>query len=403
MDEFSRRNMLRVGGAFGAMGALAAASPARARTVWDRSPQGSAAAADPEGVWDPEADPLLADLLEHGEVPRVNELIRTWTRNGQPLPKGLPAQLRDFLERARELPSWADRRKLSAAAEFNRKQGDLLGVVYGFASGMISTVIPHEARAVYYSKGGAELEVRIAKTARLGYDVSQGNAFEPEGGLIVSCVKTRLVHAAVRHLLPRSPHWKQHSDQRIPISQRDLLVTWHSLPTTIMRKLTEWKVSIPGTESQGYLHSWQLTGHLLGILDEHLPTSWDQADAQAKRILDPLLAPTSEGTDLAHRLLRLGADIDGGVLTEPVLGSLTRYVLGERIADWLRIDRQPFWDGVFDTFWEPFVAFQQGVEQFPGAAWLTEFFTELIRKAALFYLGEGKPIVIDIPQHNRPG
>ena len=53
--------------------------------------------------------------------------------------------------------------------------------------------------------------------------------------MIVTCVKTRLVHAAVRHLLPQSPHWAQSADEDIPISQDDIMVTWHSLPTTVMQ------------------------------------------------------------------------------------------------------------------------------------------------------------------------
>ena len=69
---------------------------------------------------------------------------------------------------------------------------------------MMSTAIPHEARAVYYSKGGADLKDRISKTAKLGYDIGTKNASGPDGEMIVTCVKTRMVHAAVRHLLPQS-------------------------------------------------------------------------------------------------------------------------------------------------------------------------------------------------------
>ena len=34
-------------------------------------------------------------------------------------------------------------------------------------SGMMSCLIPHEARAVYYSRGGANMKDRISKTAKL--------------------------------------------------------------------------------------------------------------------------------------------------------------------------------------------------------------------------------------------
>ncbi|MDL4775286.1 oxygenase MpaB family protein [Actinomadura xylanilytica] len=148
---------------------------------------------------------------------------------------------------------------------------------------------------------------RITKTAKLGYDIGTSNAHEPDGEMIVTCVKTRLAHAGVRHLLPKSPYWSKVADEEIPISQRDMMVTWHSLPTTVMRNLVEWKVPIPAAESEGFLHSWQVAAHMLGIEDEYIPKSWDEAGAQADQVLTPVLGPTPEGGKLADILLNLGS------------------------------------------------------------------------------------------------
>jgi hypothetical protein len=414
MDKPSRRNVLMAGGTLGAVGALSAASPAQASALWTWSPKGSVAGAgdgaDPRWVWDAEADPLVASLLDRGAVPQVNKLLRTWTKNGQPLPAGLPADLRDFMERARQMPSWADQGKLATAVDFNEKRGLYLGVTYGFASGMMSTAIPKEARAVYYSKGGADMRDRITKTAKLGYDIGTSNAYKPDGEMIVTCVKTRLAHAGVRHLLPKSPYWQKAADEEIPISQADMMVTWHSLPTTVMQNLVKWKVPIPAAESEAFLHSWQVCAHMLGIKDEYIPNSWAEANSQAKQVLDPILAPTPEGIKLADILLNMGTLVPGGPLryvTKPILGSLTRYVLGDEIANWLKIPREPLWDGVFETLWEPFVAVREGLlslEKAPGA--LQKFywaFDEILRLGALLVLSGGDlPISIEIPDANNP-
>ncbi|MFC7310441.1 oxygenase MpaB family protein [Streptomyces monticola] len=406
MDELSRRKMLIAGGTLGALGALGAASPARALSNWTWAPSGSVAGsgagADPRWVWDPEADPLVASLLDRGDVPKVNALLRTWTKNAQPLPDGLPADLRDFMERARRLPSWADRGKLATAVEFNEKRGLYLGVLYGLASGMMSTVIPKEARAVYYSKGGADMKDRISKTAKLGYDIGSRNAFEPDGEMIVTCLKTRLVHAAVRHLLPQSPYWSEAADEEIPISQRDMMVTWHSLPTTVMQKLAAWKVPIPAAESTAFLHSWQVGAHMLGIMDEYIPASWDEADAQAKQVLDPVLAPTPEGIKLADILLNLGSEVDGGLLSKPILGAFTRFMLGDRIAEWLKIREEPVWDSLLKVSWGPFVAVREGLLPFPLAPKAYWTFDEFLRRATLLFLSEARPISIEIPEANCP-
>ncbi|WP_106400766.1 oxygenase MpaB family protein [Actinocorallia populi] len=406
MAEPSRRNILQMGGALGALGAIGAASPA-----WSWSPKGSVvgegAGLDPKGVWDAEADPVVAAVIDRGETSKVNELLKTWTKNGQALPAGLPADLKAFMEKARQLPSWTDQGKLAAAVNFNEKRGLYLGVTYGFVSGMMSTVIPREARAVYYSKGGADMRDRITKTAKLGYDVGTKNAFAPDGEMIVTCVKTRLAHAGVRHLLPKSPHWDKVADEAIPISQADMMVTWHSLPTTVMQQLNQWKVPIAAAESDGFLHSWQLTAHMLGIKDEYIPASWDEANAQAAQVLTPILGPTPEGVKLADTLLNLAEFVDGGHVSAPVLSALTRYTLGDEVAGWLKIRETPFWSGILETAWEPFIAVREGLlslEKAPGPVqkfyWL---FDEILRLGVLLVLSGAKfPISIEIPEMNNP-
>ncbi|QFG23776.1 oxygenase MpaB family protein [Actinomadura sp. WMMB 499] len=414
MDELSRRKMLAAGGTLGALGALSVAAPANASTLWTWSPKGSVAGAgagaDPKGVWDDEADQIVAEVIRGGHVDAVNTELRKWTKNGQQLSSALPSELRAFMERARALPSWADSGKLETAVDFNEKRGLYLGVTYGFASGMMSTVIPREARAVYYSKGGADMRDRITKTAKLGYDIGTANAYGDDGEMIVTCVKTRLAHAGVRHLLPQSPHWNKVADEAIPISQADMMVTWHSLPTTVMQNLKKWKVPIPANESEAFLHSWQLCAHMLGIKDEYIPNSWAEADSQAAQVLTPILAATPEGIKLADMLLNLATIVPGGPLryvTKPILGALTRYVLGDEIANSLNIRRYPFWDTAFNVAWEPFIRIREGILELEDAPGIVQqvywVFDEILRLAALLVLsGADFPISIEIPSMNNP-
>ncbi|MFB6788720.1 oxygenase MpaB family protein [Streptomyces olivaceus] len=406
MEDFSRRRMLFASGALGAFGVLGAASSARARSLWTWSPNGSVAGRgaglDPEWVWDEEADPVLAAVIERGDVPKANEALRKWTRNDQPLPSGLPADLRDFMEEARRLPSWADEKKLAAAAQFTKKKGIYTGALYGLGSGLMSTAIPREARAVYYSKGGADMKDRIAKTAQLGYDVGDLDAYQPQGGMVVTAVKTRLVHAAVRHLLPQSPGWSRtNGGQAIPISQADIMVTWHSLSTFVMSKLKDWRVPVSAAEADGFLHVWQVTAHLLGVQDEYIPASWDEAHAQSRQVLDPVLASTPEGVELTDVLLDIVAELDAG-LTRPLINAFSRYTLGDRTGDLIGLDREPFWQPLIGAAWPLLVAFREGLiprPLVPEAAWTVE---EAIRRFVLLFLSAGRGIRLEIPDTNRP-
>ena len=398
----SRRGVLLSGGALGAVGALGVVAPAQA---WSWAPAGSVAGtgtgADPHAVWDDEADPVVARLFERGEVDRVNELLADWTHNDQPLPAGLPAELHDFLERARQLPAWVDPAKLASVFSFYERRGLYLGVLYGLGSGMMSCVIPREAKAVYYSAGGADMKDRIAKTAKLGYDIGHREAFGDGGQMVVTCVKTRLTHAAVRHLLPQSRHWHAAAEEQRPISQADIMVTWHSLATFTSNKLRAWRVPLPADDSAAFLHLWQVTAHMLGVRDEYIPASWEEANAQSRQVLDPILAPSTEGVKLAHILFDLASEYDRG-LSKPMLHSFTRYVLGDQIAAWLEVPRHPAYDTMIQTGWPPFIAFREGlgtVPLMPQGYWT---FDEVMRQGVLFFLGEGKRVDITMPTGNNP-
>jgi endo-cleaving rubber dioxygenase len=408
MEKISRRNILLKGGALGAVGALSVAAPASAKSLWTWKPEGSVAGTgagvDPKWVWDDETDPLVASLLDRGDVPRVNQLLRGWTYNSQPLPAGLPTDVRDYIEYARRLPAWTDQAKLTKATEFYKKRGLYLGLTYGFGSGMMSTAIPNEARAVYYSKGGADMRDRITKTAKLGHDIGDLNAYKPDGDMIVTSVKTRMTHAAVRHLLPQSPHWPATNGQKpIPISQADIMVTWHSLATFANKTLVKWRLNIPTAEMDAYLHLWQVTAHMLGVKDEYIPNTWDQARAQSAQVLDPILQATPEGIELADILLNLASlDLngDGRSILRPPLHALTRYMLGDQVTNSLDIPRELFWDNAVKTFWPLFVAIREGAVSFvpPDVFWV---FDEILRSGVLFYLGEAQNIYIEMPTANR--
>ncbi|QYC41475.1 Latex clearing protein precursor [Nonomuraea coxensis DSM 45129] len=401
MADLSRRKMLITGGALGAVGALSIASPAQA---WTWSPTGSVAGAgaglDPRWVWDEEADPLVASLLDRGAVPEVNRLLWDWNRNDQPLPAGLPGDLVAFIEKARQLPPWADRAKLETAATFNKSRGLYLNLLNGVGGGMLSTAIPKEARAVYYSKGGADMEDRVAKTSLLGFAVGALNAYRPDGTCIVQSVKTRLVHAAVRHLLQQSPHW----GGDIPISQEDMLVTWHTLPTYAMRKMLEWQVPIKPAESAAYLHVWQVTAHMLGIRDEYIPASWDAANAQSDQILPRNMGPTPEGVELTDILLgQLAEQTSPGSISRPLCNALARYLVGDQVADWDGIRREPVWDPLISSAWPKLVKFREGLIPLPlvpSIAWVID---EAVRQYILFFLTKGQETKIEIPTTNRPG
>ncbi|MFF5727150.1 oxygenase MpaB family protein [[Kitasatospora] papulosa] len=400
MHNLDRRKVLSLGVALGLVGA---ADPARAWAWTSKdSVAGSGTGVDPEYVWDSATDPLMVSLLQNGQVPAVNAAMAGWVNNGDALPSGLPAGLAAHLRTVNKLPSWADPVKLARAADFNRRKDTYLFMLYGLGSGIMSTVIPREARSVYWSVGGADMKDRAAKTFTFGYDLSQLDAFRPTGQFVVTANKTRLVHSAVRHLLPQSPHWRAVTDQSVPISAADILVTFHSLGTFVRRRLLDWKVPMSAADQEAFLHSWQVALHLLGVPDEYIPQTWAAAEAQSAQVLTPILAPTPEGLDLAEVLLGLTAEIDLGV-TRGFLNEFVRYVLSNEVGDWLKLPRDYAAAALVRTVWPAFILFREGLSPvMPGAFYM---FDQFVRGLAMLFLNKGSSSAttpITIPTGNRP-
>jgi hypothetical protein len=363
----------------------------------------------PEDVWDGPADAVVRRMFEEEGVTGIsglNGLLHGWDTNDQPLPAGVPVDLAAFVEEARRLPAWADGAKLAAGFDFYQLRGSYTGLLYALGSGIMSCAIPDEARAVYHSKGGEDMRERVGKTAKLGYDVGTENAFDPTGQMIVTCIKTRLAHAGVRYLITSSPRWQAGGSIPAPISQRDLIITWHSLATFIHRTLRRWDVRSTTAQEDGFLHVWQLTAHFLGIQDHYIPATWPDAEDQSDQTLDAVLAATPEGIELAETLLSILEDYDQGA-SRPALNAMARYMVartkdGRSIGDMLQIPENALWDQAVQRGWPWFVAFREQGTRFPGSNELYWAFDELLRLAVLWATNDGPgPIYIEIPTANR--
>ena len=404
MENRSRRSVLTLGAALGIAGV---AGSVGAPTAWAWSSAGSIAktdtVTDPFGVWDDAADAVAASLLANDQVPAVNAAWQSWINNSDALPAGLPDNLVAYLRQVNKLPSWADATKLAASERYYKRLSSYLFVSQSLGSGIMSCVIPREARAVYWSAGGADMKQRAAKTFTFGYDLDSETAWEPAGHFVVTANKTRLVHAAVRNLLPQSAHYRATADQPKPISNGDILRTFHSVATFAHNNMLKWNISLSPAEQDADLHAWQVALHLLGVQDRFIPASWADAQAQAHQMLWPNLAPTSEGVSLARTLL--------GYIEQPTLGidagfvnEMVRYLLDDRIGDWLGLPRDYLQAALIRVEWPLYVAFREGLSRvLPGSFYL---FDEFVRGVAMLYLNNGTSPTqtpVTLPTANRPG
>ena len=402
MENLSRRRALSLGGALG-LASVTLDVP----KAWSWSSAGSIAktdtVTDPFTVWDPAADQVAAQILADGATASVNTAWKSWVLNSASLPTGMPSYLTSYLQQMNQLPSWADPTLLAAAGKAYQKWMPYMEVAIVFGSGILSTVIPREARAVYYSAGGADMKARAAKTFTLAFDMMAANAWTPAGHAVVSSNKTRLVHATVRNLLPTSSKFEATADQPKPISNGDILRTFHSVGTANHQTMAKWGVAMSAAEQVADLHAWQVGLHMLGVQDQFIPASWADAIAQAQQMLWPDLLATTEGVNLAQTLL--------GYIEQPTFGldtgfvnEFVRYTLGDTYADWLGLGHDPISRALIEVGWPAFVAFSQGLTWIaPGSYGLLDAFVQSISNLFLSNATSTNNTPITLPNANRPG
>ncbi|MCY0961338.1 hypothetical protein [Streptomyces sp. H27-H5] len=102
-----------LGGGTTASAARAASGPAPSpAAAADIAPEEKSYLEGLKRIADPECDEAVTEAFERGQGAAVNEALKGWKTNGQAIPDGLPAKLRDFLETTRQLPAWADPKAL---------------------------------------------------------------------------------------------------------------------------------------------------------------------------------------------------------------------------------------------------------------------------------------------------
>ena len=107
--------------------------------------------------------------------------MQSWVNNNDPLPSGLPANLATYLQQVNKLPAWADRAKLRLAADFNRRKDTYLFMLYGLGSGIMSTVIPREARVGLLVRGRRRHEGPRGQDVHLRLRPERADRFRTHG------------------------------------------------------------------------------------------------------------------------------------------------------------------------------------------------------------------------------
>ena len=430
-----------------------------ALVAWQRWPQEPATQkATPQAAWPLDEMNMLADPLADNTVSAIMETtggdggdatalaqsgqaskwMGQWRSNGE-LPDWTPADaqadpavaqcLQAYLAQGSALPEWADRAKIGRAEALFMDQGPLSCALLFCASLPQCYVLPHLAEVLHIAgQLEAHTEYRVRQTAAMIFPVMmKGGLTDPDGTGISQVLKVRLVHATIRNLvLHGNPaavrgvvapgagvgpqggmnqalmaHGWDVPANGLPCSQVDLAYTLLTFGYVFLKGMRTMGLYLSQEDEEAYLHTWNVMGHVLGIRDELLAHSMEDAALQFERIQAWGRARPTQ-TDVRPGLGKALVGALARAIQVPVVQRIpvpmTRWLIGSRAARDIGVNLRVSWwtrllfgtgrflaacvDGVLGLIWPEF-SLSRMLTRVIGYHMLTHFLLDQTRPIGL--------------------
>jgi len=294
---------------------------------------------------DPPADAAIDALASLPRAHRDALVDRCLSLGIAHVPEAPPA-LTAFFHLVEHVPFWVDFDRVERGGRAFLRSGMLGGIVLGSFSLVVGYCSPAGNKPLAlsgrFAKDGAR---RLAETSRFVQALSLPGGLRRGAEGYRAMIKVRLMHAAVRRWLTRSPDWHA-ADWGAPINQVDMAGTALLFSLAVLEGLDRLGYRTSAAEREDLLHLWRYGAHLLGV-DAELHCA-SEGDARA---LWDLLTMTQEPPDedsvaLTHALLngpvetaRSAQERERATRVRAVGYALSRHLLGEDYADRLRLPR----------------------------------------------------------------
>ncbi len=304
---------------------------------------------------DPLADAAVDALSEFTRATREAMVDRALAE-GCDRVTDAPDALRALFAQVERVPFWVDFERADRGGRAFLEAGLLGGITLGAYSLVAGYCSPAGNKPLMFSGRLADDVLRrLAETSRFVEVVSAAGGMRPGREGFRACVKVRLMHAAVRRGLQRSPRWKT-DDWGVPINQADSAGTLLLFSYIVVDGLERLGHVMSDREVEDFLHLWRYAGYVLGVDPELLCATRAEAALLWELLSSTQAPPDDDARALARALIESGRiaarSSDEAATAEkriPFAYALSRYLIGDEYADHLGFPRSP-WSMAFPVF-----------------------------------------------------
>lgn len=342
------------------------------------------------------ADAVVSTLFERGEVGTFNTLMRHVSTAGAPLPDGLPDVAREYLRATSVPPAWVDWAEMEKARLFFIDNNVHISTALSFASMPACYVVPHVAKLLSATHGLDYPSKRMAETGQFTVYLMQPDAFEAGSRFIPAAQKVRLLHASIRHHLKREGRWDAEA-LGVPICQEDVIGGQMFFSLLVLDSLHRLGIHMSAEGAQAYFYAWRVVGAMLGVDQDAVPKSLEEARQFLDLYMIRHMGPSAEGATLTRQLIDLYEEVVPGTFFDPIVSALIRYLIGDTCADWLQVPRTA-WDTVVKVVPSLLGVLETIEDRSPLGAWALDRLGHLTTIFELSSLTRGRVMHYAIPE-----
>ena len=299
------------------------------------------------------------------------ELMRSGKLRGEDLVDALEACAREggqacvrLLDETSAVPAWVDFPRMLPGSKLGLRtpvQGGL-SLVLG---SLVESYASAKGAKVLIRGGRLESQViaRLRDTTSFVLAVAASRGPKPGTPAHRHIIRTRLVHAFVRHGVLKRGDWREEWGK--PINQEDYASTLLVFCHVYLRSMHTLGVNVTDEEERSVHHLWRWVGQVMGVAPELLSTTREEERWLYVHITRRQLHPDDDSRVLAHALVD-ALDRRGPLfLPSAALEGLSRQMLGDELADGLGFKRAGRWTQVGKVM--PVVSsVQRAAEKLPG-------------------------------------
>ncbi|MBK1784716.1 oxygenase MpaB family protein [Prauserella cavernicola] len=345
---------------------------------------------------DPLADAVVA-MIHELPAGQGRELFERALRGGVDSLDDPPKPLAAFFRDVEATPYWVDQERIERGARAITRTG-ILGLFPLGDMSLMGGYLASRATKSLIGTGAIEQTAsrRLVETANWWIDVTTPGALRPRGHGYASALRVRLVHAHVRAAMNRRDDWDYGAWDR-PVNQVQTVGTLLLFSLVYVLGMQLLGVRYTDRERADILHLWRYVGWLMGVDDELLPATEEDAWRLLWLLATTEFVPDGDSKRLAAALLASHAEVGTGrgavgkVLAHVsvrVHSSISRLVLGKTNADFLELPNDPIAQGVVLAAAATNFAAETVRQWVPGATVLQERIGDLGRRRYAERLGK---------------